>query len=251
MIRASMKSVNLVASLLLCVAAACAADLPADMKLLCDRSQGSQFAPPPAPRLAKDAVLRTLSVSADANVIRGALSGEDVNALRGTTAMPALSFAASIGNLLAVRILLESGAKLDQQSSQGIVPIEYAVTGGQPGAACLLMKQGVALPPPNEKPYFVPAIALSDDFAGAATLTRYLLNQGFDVNAQMNGDAAIHIAAELGNTDLVKLLLQSGADKNLTNARGETAAVLATRSGHIEIAALLNAPPASHAQPRP
>ena len=46
-------------------------------------------------------------------------------------------------------------------------------------------------------------------------------------------------ASENGHTEVVKLLLDTGADVNAQNADGETALIIASRYGNKEIAELL------------
>lgn len=52
---------------------------------------------------------------------------------------------------------------------------------------------------------------------------------------------ALHLAAHDGNTALVELLLEAGADRRLTNESGESALDLAREGGHHEVARLLEA----------
>ncbi|KAL3491544.1 hypothetical protein BJX62DRAFT_204889 [Aspergillus germanicus] len=49
----------------------------------------------------------------------------------------------------------------------------------------------------------------------------------------------LHLAAESGNLDAVRLLLERGADMDIAENGGSTAEQLATRSGHTEAAELL------------
>ena len=54
------------------------------------------------------------------------------------------------------------------------------------------------------------------------------------------GNTALHRAARRGHTDVVALLLQAGADPRLDNSAAETAADLASKAGHHEVAGLLH-----------
>jgi hypothetical protein len=74
-----------------------------------------------------------------------------------------------------------------------------------------------------------------------ARLVGFIVEQGADVNASggPNGGRALMYAASLGFTDLVKLLLDLGADINLKDRSEETALQKAKKAGHAEAAALL------------
>jgi ankyrin repeat protein len=49
------------------------------------------------------------------------------------------------------------------------------------------------------------------------------------------GQTPLHVASELGNMDLVQLLLDSGANVTVTNANGQTPLHLACAKGHTDV----------------
>ena len=59
-----------------------------------------------------------------------------------------------------------------------------------------------------------------------------------------NGDTALHLAARNGLADVVRCLLQNGANKNITNKNGETAEIIADETKCIEIFNILTQPQA-------
>ena len=66
---------------------------------------------------------------------------------------------------------------------------------------------------------------------------RTLLNAGADVNSRlsMTGDTALHWAAYYGSIDIIKLLLEKGADVNAINGSRETPLNRAARGNHVDI----------------
>jgi uncharacterized protein len=71
-------------------------------------------------------------------------------------------------------------------------------------------------------------------------VVRILLDAGADVNAKQHGGwTALHAAAANGDRGLVELLLARGANTTAANDAGVTAAALAREHGHAEIADLL------------
>ncbi|MEO6580340.1 MAG: serine hydrolase, partial [Sphingomicrobium sp.] len=74
-----------------------------------------------------------------------------------------------------------------------------------------------------------------------------LLRSGARIDAQnLSGFTALHHAAERGSLKAAQALIDAGANRSLRNANGETAAEVATRNGHADIAAMLAKAPAKH-----
>ena len=75
---------------------------------------------------------------------------------------------------------------------------------------------------------------------GHTETVRLLLEAGADVNLTANdGQTALMRAADYGHAEVVELLLKSGADVNAQNENGITAMKLATLKGHTQIILLL------------
>lgn len=65
----------------------------------------------------------------------------------------------------------------------------------------------------------------------------FLANRGIDVNARNKArETALFIAASNGNNDLVKVLLKSGARRNLMNSKGVSPLKAASENGHVSVA---------------
>ena len=69
---------------------------------------------------------------------------------------------------------------------------------------------------------------------------RDLVQQGADINAHNDrGNATIHASINYGKPEMVKLLLELGADVNLPDKYGRTPLHLAGKHGYVEITRLL------------
>ena len=68
-----------------------------------------------------------------------------------------------------------------------------------------------------------------------------MLKNGFDVNAAVcvSECTALHIAAESGNVDIEKVLIQYGADVNVVDVVKRTALHLAAREVYVDITKFL------------
>ena len=75
---------------------------------------------------------------------------------------------------------------------------------------------------------------------GRLDLVRNLLEAGANPNAKSDGDVTVLIwAAARGHVEVVKVLLQSGAEPNARTRKGRTAIEIAMQEGHDHVAALL------------
>ncbi|AVP87969.1 hypothetical protein phytr_10410 [Candidatus Phycorickettsia trachydisci] len=67
-----------------------------------------------------------------------------------------------------------------------------------------------------------------------------LLSKGSDLDSKLdNNKTSLHLAAENGRTEVVKLLLAKGADKQAQDKDGHTPLELAEKNGNPEIIQLL------------
>jgi ankyrin repeat protein len=135
-----------------------------------------------------------------------ALAVERANS-RSADGWPLLHLAAAFADEATVRTLLDAGAEVGQVSET-----------------------------PMRNQALHAALALSKD----AGVVRLLIERDADVNAvQTAGYRPLHQAAVSGREDLVRMLLDAGADKTARCDRGKTPADYARERGHVELAALL------------
>ena len=68
---------------------------------------------------------------------------------------------------------------------------------------------------------------------------RDLIERGVNVDGRSGSSPALHIASSNGHIEVVKLLLESGADVNLEDMYGSSALICAARGGHKDVVELL------------
>ena len=147
--------------------------------------------------------------------------------------------AAAIGDPGRLRELVHDKSAANAWSSDGFSPLHLAVFFGQLEAARYLLTQGAD----------IEAAARNQRFAGEARplhsavaaqhleVITLLLNAGADPNSRQHGGfTPLLEAAQLGNADLVDLLLAHGANKADTIDDGSSASDLARKAGNIPLA---------------
>lgn len=148
--------------------------------------------------------------------------------------------AAALGHLDRLRARLdEDPMRVDAFAGDGFTALHLAAFFGKAEAARTLLDAGASV-----HTYGRNTFANQPLHAAAAgrhaDVCRLLLAAGSDVNApQHGGYAPLHEAAGNGQVDLAELFLSAGADPRATTADGATAADVAERAGHHDLAARL------------
>lgn len=150
-----------------------------------------------------------------------------------------LHIAAAKGNERCVCLLLDFGADPNIRDSEGSVPLWEAMLGGHTTITKLLSDNGANLSTGDVGLFSCTAAEQNN-----LDLLKEIAAHGGDVNQpKMNSkQTALHVAVCEGNVEIVKFLLNQGANIDVEDESGWTARKLAEQQGHESITEfLLNA----------
>jgi ankyrin repeat protein len=136
-----------------------------------------------------------------------------------------LFVAAEDGDLGRVRAALAAGARIDIAAKGGWEALMYAVNRGDPAIVQLLIKRGAN---PNRR----------EDMLGSRSVEPCAADDSRGV-VSTDGRTPLMTAAAWGYTEIVRVLLEAGADPLLHDAEGKTARDWAEWANKPETAALL------------
>jgi len=144
-----------------------------------------------------------------------------------------LLVAARAGSMAVVQALVDAGAKVNQRNRWGDTPLMVAALNGHEAVVRYLRGKGADI---NNNGWTALHYA---SVSGHAGIVRYLLDQGGNpVAASPNGVSPLMMAARENKTEVIKVLLEYGADPGQKNDKGETAydwAVLAEHKPVIDL----------------
>ncbi|XP_051533099.1 ankyrin repeat and KH domain-containing protein 1-like isoform X2 [Myxocyprinus asiaticus] len=149
-----------------------------------------------------------------------------------------LMAAASGGYVDIVKLLLVHGADVNAQSSTGNTALTYACAGGFLDVVKVLLKEGANIEDHNENGHTPLMEAAS---AGHVEVAHVLLEYGAGINTHSNEfkESALTLACYKGHLDMVRFLLEAGADQEHKTDEMHTALMEACMDGHVGVARLL------------
>ncbi|XP_015898998.1 potassium channel AKT1 [Ziziphus jujuba] len=143
----------------------------------------------------------------------------------------ALHIAASKGSENCVLLLLDYGANPNSRDSDGNVPLWEAILGGHDPVVKLMMDNGGDLNSGDVGQFACTAAEQNN-----LNLLKEIVRYGGDVTCpRSNGYTALHVAVCEDNKEIVKYLLNLGANIDKPDVHGWTPRDLADQQGHEEI----------------
>ncbi|XP_010047932.2 potassium channel AKT1 [Eucalyptus grandis] len=142
-----------------------------------------------------------------------------------------LHIAASKGSENCVLLLLDFGADPNSRDSEGSVPLWEAMLGGHEPVIKLLAENGANISSGDVGQFACTAAEQNNLY-----LLKEIVHYGGDVTLPSGqGYTALHIAVSEDNLEIVKFLLEQGADMDKSDTFGWTPWDLADQQGHEEI----------------
>ncbi|MEX2236700.1 MAG: ankyrin repeat domain-containing protein [Dehalococcoidia bacterium] len=155
---------------------------------------------------------------------------------------PALTVfeAAALGDVERLAELIAGSPDLkDSYTPDGHSVLGLACFFGQLEAARLLLRSGADANAVSRNEMGVSAIHAASA-ADRSDIVALLIESGADVNARQQRDfTALHAAAQHGNAEMARMLLEAGADSGAVTNEGKAAADLAAQHGHDEVLTLV------------
>ena len=142
------------------------------------------------------------------------------------------------GKLAEVEILVAKGATVNLQDKKKRTPLILAASNGHTSVVEFLLSEGGDINARDSGGQTALMYTCKRSFNETAA---FLLKNGAEVNVQSKkkGITALMLAAVSDNVELLRMLLEHGADANLTDIFGRTAKILAQKKGNSAVVDLL------------
>lgn len=159
-------------------------------------------------------------------------NGADYTAVIYRSALVPSVFAAGLGHVRILEILLSYGVDISFPTPSGITPLMGASKALQLDTMRFLLDKGADITAIDNRGRSVLFYAAEE---GGSDAIRLLLSSGANILATDQDDwTVLHFAAFRGHADVVHILLEAGADGHATISRGYTALFYAVEGGHLE-----------------
>lgn len=187
-------------------------------------------------------ITRSSSTALKTNAATG-LGDELSKGLSGDTYLHCSAMQPGIPSSLA-KVLIEKGAAVDETNRKGLTALHCSALCGSMEIAEVLVEGGADVnhPSVDEKCWTPLCLAVRN---GHADIVKLLVNNGADVNNKMaEGMTALHMVALEGDSksnslNMAKLLLENGSAVDMTSGSGFTPLIVAASRGHVEMVRLL------------
>ena len=160
--------------------------------------------------------------------------GADVNATDEKGRIP-LHLAAKIGRYSIVEYLVEHGSDVHKKDDLHKTPLVYAIEKNRIKVIVYLSKVVNKTEEKEEEDEFFLAVKKGDLGTLSYNLTRRDIN-----SVNKDGKTVLHIASEEGKLEIVKFLLDMGADRTILDYDGRNALSYAKLTGNKELIRLLS-----------
>ncbi|CAM4160924.1 ankyrin repeat domain-containing protein [Zobellia nedashkovskayae] len=142
-------------------------------------------------------------------------------------------WAASSGDLEMVKHLINKGSKLDLVDSHGYGPISFTAATGQTDTAIYNAFIAGGVDVKNEKDHHGKnALLIAAGKIKDLTIIDYFISKGLELNStDEHGNGIFNYAAQGGNIDVLKKLVERGVSIKKNEGTGENAILFASRGG--------------------
>ena len=179
-------------------------------------------------------------------------TGAEVNAAAGFGGNTALHEAVAQGNSEIVQVLVNAGADIGSEGFMGRTPLTLAAEEGATEIMQILLGSGpdtdTAADGEDKEAASTPSIGSEALYTaiekGDVEMVRLLVEAGADVNAAegFGGNTPLHEAVKKDDVEIVKILVAAGADVHAEGFFDRTPLTLATEEGATEIMQILLGP---------